>query len=185
MATGKRMKAVDRRRLVLEAAMHEFGEAGFHDVSTEAIAARAGVSQPYVFRLFGTKKDLIIASIEERSRQILEGFRLAAENKGELTALDSMAAAYTELLTVDANALRCQLHAWAAASDPEIGEAARTSYLSIWNQALELSGEDAATVRDFMAHGMLLTVVAALNIPEIYAEPLLGNSPTLKSAQES
>lgn len=165
------MKAADRRLLVLEAAMHAFGEAGFADVSVEAIAERAGVSQPYVFKMFGTKKDLIISAIDERSRQILESFRLAAENKGELTAIDAMAGAYTAMLTADANALRCQLHAWAAAADPEIGAAARESYLSIWRQALELSGESPEIVRDFMAHGMLLTVVAALGIPEIFDEP--------------
>lgn len=165
------MKAADRRVLILEEAMHAFGEAGFGDVSVEAIAERAGVSQPYVFKMFGTKKDLIIAAIEERSRQILEGFKAAAEDPGDLTPLEAMAGAYTEMLTADANALRCQLHAWAAASDPEIGAAARESYLSVWRHALEISGEDAETVREFMAHGMLLTVVAALGIPEIYEEP--------------
>ena len=165
------MKAADRRLLVLEEAMHAFGEAGFNDVSVETIAERAGVSQPYVFKMFGTKNGLVVAAVEERSKQILEAFRVAAEHRGELTALEAMAGAYTEMLTADANALRCQLHTWAAASDPEIGPAARESYLSIWRQALDLSGEDAETVRDFMAHGMLLTVVAALDIPEIYETP--------------
>lgn len=165
------MKAADRRKVIIEAAMHEFGEAGFHDVSTEAIAVRAGVSQPYVFRLFGTKKDLFIAAIEERTRQILEVFRLAVQHRGERTPLDAMAAAYTEMLSTDVNVLRCQLHMWAAANDPRIGDAARASYLAIWRQAVELSGDNAETVRDFMAHGMLLTVVAALGIPEIYADP--------------
>ncbi len=165
------MKAADRRLLIIDAALEAFGEAGFGEVSVDAIATRAGVSQPYVFKMFGTKNGLITAAIEARSKQILEGFRVAAENKGDLTALEAMAGAYTELLSADPNALRCQLHTWAAASDPEIGDAARESYLSIWRQALELSGEDAETVRDFMAHGMLLTVVAALGIPEIYDEP--------------
>lgn len=165
------MKAADRRRLVLEAAMHEFGEAGFAEVSTEAIAVRAGVSQPYIFRLFGTKKDLIIAAIRERAAGIQETFRLAVENRGSATALESMATAYAVMLSEDPNALRCQLHAWAAASDPDIGKVARETYLDIWRDALSLSGEDADTVRDFMAHGMLLTVVAALDIPEIYADP--------------
>lgn len=151
--------------------MHEFGEAGFDTVSTQAIATRAGVSQPYVFRLFGTKKDLFIAAVEERTRQVLESFRRAVADKGEQSALDAMAAAYLQMLTADANALRCQLNAWAAAGDPEIGAAARTSYLSIWRQAVELSGEDPETVRDFMAHGMLLTVVAALDLGAVYADP--------------
>jgi AcrR family transcriptional regulator len=176
MVTGKRMNIDDRRRQVLEAAMHEFGLAGFDSVSAEAIAARAGVSQPYIFRLFGTKKGLFIASIEERTRQIIEGFQQAVENRGELSRMDAMADAYVELLTSDPAALRCQLYAWAAGSDEEIGAAARASYVEVWKFAQTLSAEDPESVRDFMAHGMLLTVLAALDIPDVFANPdLLGN----------
>jgi len=176
MATGKRMNIDDRRRQVLEAAMHEFGLAGFDSVSAEAIAARAGVSQPYIFRLFGTKKGLFIASIEERTRQIIDGFQQAVESRGELSPMDAMADAYVELLTNDPAALRCQLHAWAATSDEEIGAAARASYLEVWKFAQNLSAEDPESFRDFMAHGMLLTVLAALDIPDLFANPdLLGN----------
>lgn len=176
MATGKRMNIDDRRRQVLEAAMHEFGLAGFDSVSAEAIAARAGVSQPYIFRLFGTKKGLFIASIEERTRQILEGFQLAVENRGEASAMDAMAGAYVELLTNDPAALRCQLYAWASSSEAEIGAAARASYLEVWKAAQKLTGEDPESVRDFMSHGMLLTVLAALDIPDVFTDPdLLAN----------
>lgn len=165
------MKAADRRELVLQAAMHEFGEKGFAEVSTETIAERAGVSQPYVFRLFGTKKDLIIAAIREHTLKIRDGFREAAENRGESTALEAMAEAYVRMLSEDPSALRCQLHSWAAASDPEIGAVARETYIDVWRDAMALSGEDADTVRDFMAHGMLLTVVAALDISDFYMNP--------------
>lgn len=165
------MRADDRRQLVLRAAMHEFGRAGFDSVSTAAIADRAGVSQPYVFRLFGTKKDLYVASIEERTREILERFREAAASSA--APLDAMAGAYMRLLEEDPDALRCQLHAWAATADPEIGAAARASYLSIWREALTLSGAGPDEIRDFMAHGMLLTVVAALDLGDVYADPTL------------
>ena len=155
--------------------MHEFGLAGFDTVSAEAIAARAGVSQPYIFRLFGTKKGLFIASIEERTRQIIEGFQRAVENRGGLSPMDAMADAYVALLTNDPAALRCQLYAWASSSDDEIGTAARASYVEVWKSAQKLSAEDPESVRDFMSHGMLLTVLAALDIPDVFANPdLLG-----------
>lgn len=176
MATS-RMKADDRRREVLRAAMHEFGRAGFTAVSTAAIAERAGVSQPYVFRLFGTKKDLYIASVEERTREIIERFRAAAAGSGEAPALEAMASAYTALLEEDPDALRCQLLAWASTSDPEIGVVARASYLAVWREVLALSGAEPDAVRDFMAQGMLLTVLAALDIPEVYASPDLSEVP--------
>ena len=59
--TTKRKSAEERREAVLDAALVEFAEHGLHGGSTEAIAAKAGISQPYVFRLFGTKKELFTA----------------------------------------------------------------------------------------------------------------------------
>ena len=55
MATTTRQTADERREEVLAAAVEEFGRAGFHGASTDAIARRAGISQPYLFRLFGSK----------------------------------------------------------------------------------------------------------------------------------
>ncbi|MCW2799920.1 MAG: TetR/AcrR family transcriptional regulator [Aeromicrobium sp.] len=171
MVTGKRMKAADRRVLILEAAIEEYGRAGMHEVSTEVIAERAGVSQPYIFRLFGTKKDLIIAAITHHTEQLRAGFREAVANRGDASPLDAMAMSYFQRLNDDPNSLRCQLHTWAAASDPEIGPVARKTYLAIIDDVRELSGADHETVIEFMAHGMLLTVAAALELPEIYNDP--------------
>lgn len=171
MVTGKRMKAADRRVLILDAAIEEYGRAGMHEVSTEVIAERAGVSQPYIFRLFGTKKGLIIAAITQHVDQLRADFRQAVADRGDASPLDAMAMSYFKRLTDDPNSLRCQLHTWAAASDPEIGPVARETYLAIIDDVRELSGEDHETVLEFMAHGMLLTVAAALELPEIYNDP--------------
>ena len=166
------MKAADRRRLIVEAATAEYGRSGMHEVSTEAIAERAGVSQPYLFRLFGSKNGLIAAAIEHHGERIRIGFRAAVEKRDSDTSpLEAMAAAYLQLLEDDPDALRAQLHAWGAASDPDIGPVAKASYRSIWNEIVELSGAEPDEVRDFMAHGMLLTVVAALDLHDLYADP--------------
>ena len=75
-----RMSAEERRESVLDAAVAEFARGGLAGTSTEAIAARAGISQPYLFRLFSTKKDLFIAAyrrafvlIESRFTEASEG----------------------------------------------------------------------------------------------------------------
>lgn len=160
-----RMRAAVRRGHVLRAAMHEFGQAGFDSVSVTTIAERAGVSQPYVFRLFGTKKDLFIATIEERTAQILATLRTAvADAAPDMPPLGAMAAAYTELMEHDPLALRSLVYAWSATTDDEIAAAARASYLGIWRLAAALSGEEPRAVRDFMAHGTMLTVLDALGI---------------------
>jgi AcrR family transcriptional regulator len=61
--TATRLTAADRREAVLEVALVEFAAHGYEGASTEEIARRVGISQPYVFRLFGTKKDLFKAPV--------------------------------------------------------------------------------------------------------------------------
>lgn len=167
------MKAADRRDLILHAAMEEYGRVGMLEASTEVIAARAGVSQPYLFRLFGTKTDLIVGAIGLHTTTLTTLFSDAvAQRDPGTTPLAAMGEAYKNMLHEQPNSLRCQLHAWAAASaDPKIGTAARESYLAVWRHISELSGESPDAVREFLAHGMLLTVVAALDVPEILADP--------------
>ncbi|MGH3145143.1 MAG: TetR/AcrR family transcriptional regulator, partial [Rubrobacter sp.] len=57
-----RKSSLERRETVLDAAVVEFAEKGLHGASTEGIAERAGISQPYVFKLFGTKKGLFLSA---------------------------------------------------------------------------------------------------------------------------
>ena len=60
-----RNTAEERRKDVLDAALEVFAEHGLSGSSTDEIARRAGISQPYLFRLFRTKKELFIAAIEQ------------------------------------------------------------------------------------------------------------------------
>ena len=71
MMVSSRMTASERRTAVLAAAITEFARSGYAGTSTDAIATRAGISQPYLFRLFGTKKDLFVATYELVSDRII------------------------------------------------------------------------------------------------------------------
>src|SRR6478736_2456644 len=93
-----RQTAAERRDAILDAALIEFAERGLHGTSTERIAKRAGISQPYVFRLFGTKKELFVATVERCMEQTLAMFRTAAGGKSGEAALDAIAAAYRDVL---------------------------------------------------------------------------------------
>ncbi len=167
------MKAADRKVLILDAAMEEYGRAGMHATSVEAIADRAGVSQPYIFRLFGTKDQLIVAAIEHHTTGLRQAFRDAVEQReAGSSPLEAMALAYLGFMNDDVNSLRCQLHTWAAASDPAIKDVAQRTYREIWEDIAELSGASADEVRTFMGHGMLLTVLASLDLNELFGDPL-------------
>ena len=166
------MKAADRRALILNKAIEEYGRVGMHATSTERIAELAGVSQPYLFRLFGTKTDLIAAAIEHHTERLRTTFREAVEQRDpETTPLQAMATAYLTFMDADANALRCQLHTWAAASDPAIKSVAQRTYRAIWDDVTELSGASTDQVHAFMSEGMLLTVLASMGLMDLYGDP--------------
>src|SRR5437763_8969753 len=112
----ERKTAEERREEIGEAAFAEFAERGLHGTSTDAIARRAGVSQPYLFRLFGTKKELFIAAVNRCYRVTIETFMRAAEGKRGEEAFDAMGRAYMELLA-DRQKLRMQMHGHAACDD--------------------------------------------------------------------
>src|SRR6516225_1767883 len=128
VVTTERKTKDARRQEILDAALLEFAEGGLHGASTEDIARRAGISQPYVFRLFGTKKELFRAVVARCFRETLEMFQRAAEGLRGKEALQAMGLAYIDRLGSDRWMLRAQMQAYAACDDPEICEVVREGY---------------------------------------------------------
>ena len=69
------MTAEDRRELVLAAATRAFARGGYAGTSTDAVAKEAGVSQPYVVRIFGTKLAAVPRGVRPRLRPDPGGLR--------------------------------------------------------------------------------------------------------------
>jgi len=164
MSSTTRQTAEQRREAVLAAALDAFARGGLHGTSTEEIAAAAGISQPYLFRLFGTKKKLFLATIERCMADTLELFRQAAgERRGE-EALDAMGQAYLAMVTTDRTRLLAQMEGYAACDDPDVRDAMRAGYGKLHLFVETISGADEATVARWFAGGMLLNVVAAMDL---------------------
>ncbi len=163
------MSADERRESVLEAAVIEFGLGGYVGTSTEAIARRVGVSQPYLFRLFESKKALFIAAIERCFDHIIGVFEVAAEGTTGEEALHAMGAAYKKLL-IDRQMLQMQLQMWAAAcQDDEIRDVTRAHMGRLWKTVQTISGLDDNRVMEHIAAGMLMNVMAAMDMPAMKA----------------
>jgi len=160
----ERKSKEERREEILDAAFAVFAEQGLHGASTEEIAARAGISQPYVFRLFGTKKELYLAAVARCFRQTLEIFQRAAEGKRGEEALEAIGTAYEQLLGANRSYLQAQMQAYAACDDPQIREVVRNGYGDLVSYVERVSGADPATVTRFFAMGMLLNVLAAMDL---------------------
>ena len=166
--TRTRLTAAERGEQVLQAAITAFAANGYAGTRTDEIARIAGVSQPYVIRLFGTKQQLFLAATERVCDRIEEVFRAAA---GEQAELIDLGRAY-QVFLAERELLVVLLHGFAASSDPAIGGPVRERFGAMYDLVRGLTGASAVEAREFMAHGMLLAVMAAMQVAGPGAIPM-------------
>ena len=182
--TRQRSTAEERREAVLEAAIDEFGEHGYHAGSTGAIARRAGISQPYIYALFADKETLFLACYRRGCERIRRMFAEAARGTEQgPERIRAMGSAYVELLQ-SRRELMIQLQAFAAASDPSLRPAIRECFLDVMDEIRRLLG-DRDVAAQFMARGMLLNILTVLEAPDSFWPMPLAESTPATFAQTS
>lgn len=159
-----RKSAEERREQILEAAIEEFAAKGLRGASVEDVAESVGVSQPYVYKLFGTKKGLFLAAMRRVRERVAEAFRRAAEADPQ-NALEAMGRSYDRSLFGRKERLML-LQGFAASGDEEVREVVGEGYAELWRFVRSTSGASEGEVRVFFAMGMLLTVDAAIGLTE-------------------
>jgi AcrR family transcriptional regulator len=165
-----RQTAAERREAVLEAAAELFARRGLHGTSTEQIAETAGISQPYLFRLFGTKKALFVATVERCMSETLEIFRTAGRGLRGEAALQAMGEAYMALVITDRTRLLGQMQAYAACDDEDVRDAMRRGYAELFAFVEAVADLPREAVTGWFATGMLLNVIAAMDLHD-HSEP--------------
>src|SRR3954469_19731614 len=131
MTPAVRMSAEDRRADVLQMAVAEFAKHGFEGTSTEDVARAAGISQPYLFRLFPTKKALFLALVEQGFSRVREAFTVAVGDRTREEGLEARGPHDGDLPRAP-DKLMLQLQAYAACDDPEIGAVTRREFGRLW-----------------------------------------------------
>jgi AcrR family transcriptional regulator len=166
-APAKRLSSDERRRQILHAALAVFGARGYEGATTDEVARAAGVSQPYVVRLFGSKENLFLAAIEDALARMLAAFRAAHADGDAETAGPRIGQAYVDLLEV--RGLHQTLaNAYLMGSHPVIGPAARRGFAQVWRFFRDELGLDADEARAFMAEGMLISTMIGLRLVDDY-----------------
>ncbi len=159
-----------RRAEIVEVATREFATGGFYGTPVEAIARRAGVSQPYVFRLFGTKKDLFLAAVRRAFQRTVATLRTAADEAGDdadtQTVLIAMGRAYHRLLQ-DRELLLMQMQAYAACQDEQVRDVVRGEFVRLVRFVQAASGAEDQETREWLAQGMLMNVAAAMDLTSL------------------
>ncbi|HEX7255296.1 MAG TPA: helix-turn-helix domain-containing protein [Gaiellaceae bacterium] len=162
--TSTRQTAEERRASILHAATIEFAEKGLHGTSTEDVARRAGISQPYVFRLFGTKKQLFAETCCQCMRDVREVMERAADGLSREDAFEAMGHAYMGLLAAQPRRLMLQMQMYAASAEPEIRTVAQEGYGELVRFVESRTGADPARISRFFGKGMLANVLAAMQV---------------------
>ena len=156
-----RMAMEERRELVLREAIPVFARYGFEGATTAEIAKRAGVTQPYIFKLFESKKELFITACERNMRTTQEEMRQSAGGKTGHDAMEAMGHAYIERMNSNRDSLLLQMQQYAACWDDDVQTTVRTRMQDLWNMVAEVSGEPLEKIALFFAKGMMCNVLAA------------------------
>jgi AcrR family transcriptional regulator len=169
-----RVPAAQRRQALVQAAVHEFARGGLHGTPVEQVAKRVGVAQPYVFALFGSKRELFIAAVEEGFERVARTFRAAAAAyeagngpEGCEDVLTAMGVAYKQLLASDRDCLMLQQQSYAACDDEVVRARVRQRFAMLVSLAKDLSGAQDERLDQFLARGMALNVAAAMGVADL------------------
>jgi TetR/AcrR family transcriptional regulator len=157
-----RKSAEERREQILEATVEEFAAKGLRGASVEALAERVGVSQPYVYRLFGTKKELFLAATGRVCDRVQETFRDAAEVDPK-NPLGAMGRSYGSS-RFGRKEMLLLLQGFAASGDEEVRERVGERFAELWRFVERTTGASEEEIWRFFATGMLLTVDAAVGL---------------------
>jgi TetR/AcrR family transcriptional regulator len=163
-----RMGADERRALVLAAATEVFGQYGYAGATTDRVATAAGVSQPYVVRIFGTKEKLFIEVLRRDLETLMTAFREAIADPSDTPIHHRLGVAYADLLQ-DRGLLLSLMHGFVLGADPEIGKVARCGFLDVYRFLKDEAGIPADEAANFLAHGMLLNTLVGIRMTDEYA----------------
>jgi AcrR family transcriptional regulator len=174
--TRQRIPAAERRDALIDAAVHEFAHGGLYGTPVDRIARQVGVAQPYVFSLFGSKRELFLAAVERCFERLGELFTRVAAEFDPATAspgvdvLMAMGNAYVEMLASNANRdlLMLQHQAYAACDEEVIRDRVRACYARLVVHVGALAPDaEPERIDEFFRHGMWLNVAAAMGVEDL------------------
>jgi AcrR family transcriptional regulator len=161
------MGSDERRELVLAAATSVFGQRGYAGTTTDAVAAAAAVSQPYVVRIFGTKEKLFLAVLQRDVDRLMSAFRAALAEDSDQPLERRISLAYVDLLS-DRGLLLSLMHGFVLGAEPKIGKCARECFLEVYRFLKNEAGFPIEDARNFLAHGMLMNTLVGLRMTDEY-----------------
>jgi AcrR family transcriptional regulator len=143
--------------------MRVFADRGLTMAAVQQVADDIGVSQPYVFRLFGSKLAFFMACLDELERRVREVFREAAATRSS-DPLAAMGEGFRELIA-DGVVTGLWLQACAAArGDAAVAARCRALIAGVLEEVERLTAAAPGEVVQFTARGALVVLLQALGV---------------------
>ncbi|MET4704367.1 TetR/AcrR family transcriptional regulator [Frigoribacterium sp. UYMn621] len=160
-----RMRAGERRELILDAAMRVFGDHGYVGTTTAEIARAGAVSQPYVVRMFGTKEKLFVEVVHRALDTLLAAFRAALAEDSEVPVSRRIGLAYVGL-AAHRGLLLSLMHAFVLGGDSGVGPVAREGFLRVYRFLRDEAGFTVDESQNFLSGGMLINTMIGLRMTD-------------------
>jgi AcrR family transcriptional regulator len=162
---SRRRTAEERRRLVIEAARAEFAAVGLYGATGEAISYRAGISHPYLLRLFGSKRDLFLAVVDDVFDELSEVVPRVVAEIGDEASIPALESGLRQELSAN-HGLLSLLQFCVACADDEVRPAVRRRFAEFYEQLERGLGASEAEAREVVARLLLAGAAEAMRLPE-------------------
>ncbi len=163
--------SVNRRMDIISAAIEEFAETGYYRATTMQVAKRAGISQPYIFRFFQSKEELLLAALEASWQRIASAFRQVVHSSAPVQLEQDLIVTYEEIMNAHRSEMLLQMQAQTIQEEP-IRKAMQSGFRDVRGIVLEAFQRNGVKNPEertmlFLAKGMLCNISMALELPEL------------------
>jgi AcrR family transcriptional regulator len=169
-AKRTRLRGEERRALMLLSAKRVFARSTYAEASTGELARESEVTEPMLYKHFGSKKGLFLAVLREFSTQFLDLLQERILRRAEQDVLDALAHVvddYHATIKADPETQRLLFQAVIESSDPDIARCIsghnRTVYgliRQLVERALKLGYLDATVSPDAATWGYMSMILA-------------------------
>jgi len=169
-AKRTRLRGEERRELILRSAKRVFARSTYAEASTGEPARESAVTEPMLYKHFGSKKGLFLAVLREFGAQFLDTLQERVLRRAEQDVLDALAHVvddYRATIKADPETQRLLFQAVIESGDPDIARCIsghnRTVYgliRQLVERALELGYLDATVSPDAATWGYMSMILA-------------------------
>jgi AcrR family transcriptional regulator len=117
----KRLSAAERRQQIMRSAIDVFARSNFRVASTSDIARQAGISEPMIYRHFGSKQQLFTAALDDIGARLLRRWQETSERESDpVTALKAIGLDYYDSILDHPDELKVLFQALAEVDEEDV-----------------------------------------------------------------